>query len=58
MDLVLTDYFMELQVTFQDNWRILSTNDQFNKFTNIYPVADRTARTACKFQESMFTLGI
>ena len=49
---------MELQVTFQDNWRILSTNDQFNKFTNIYPVADRTARTACKFQEYMFTLGI
>ena len=54
MDLLLTDYFIELQVTFQDNRRIVSINDQFNEFTNIYPVAERTVCTACKFLMNIF----
>ena len=46
MELVSIDFLVELPVTARGNRHILSINDQFSKFTLIYPVPDRTARTA------------
>ena len=48
MELVSIDYLVELPVTRRGNRHILSINDHFSKFSQIYAVPDRTAITAAK----------
>ena len=48
MELVSIDYLVELSVTGRGNRHILSINDHFSKFSQIYAVPDRTAITAAK----------
>ena len=47
MELVSIDFLVELPVTTLNN-RHMCINDHFTKFIQIYPVSDRTAKTATK----------
>ena len=48
MELVSIDFLVELPVTTRNNRHIMCINDHFTKFIQIYPVSDRTAKTAAK----------
>ena len=48
MELVTIDYLVELPMAERGNQYILSINDHFTKFTQIYAVSDRTAMSAVK----------
>ena len=48
MELVSIDFLVELPVTARNNRHIMCINDHFTKFIQIYPVSDRTAKTAAK----------
>ena len=48
MELVLIDFFVDLPITHFGNRHILSINDQFSKFTQLYTVPNRTAATSAK----------
>ena len=48
MELVSIDFLVELPVTARNNRHIMCINDHFMKFIQIYPVSDRTAKTAAK----------
>ena len=47
MELVSIDFLVELPVTARNN-RYMCINDHFTKFIQIYPVPDRTVKTAAK----------
>ena len=48
MELVAVDFLVDLPITHRGNRHILSINDQFFKFTQLYAVPDRTAATSAK----------
>ena len=48
IELVSTDFLVELPITHRGSSRILSINDQFSKFTQLYAVPDLTAATSAK----------
>ena len=48
MESVSIDLLVELSVTARNNRHIMCINDHFTKFIQIYPVSDRTAKTAAK----------
>ena len=48
MESVSIDFLVELPVTTGNNRRIMCINDYFKKFIQIYPISDRTAKTAAK----------
>ena len=48
MELVSIDFLVQLPVTAPNNRHIMCMNDNFTKFIQIYPVSDRTAKTAAK----------
>ena len=47
-ELVSIDFLVELPVTARNNSHIMCIKDRFTKFIQIYPVSDRTAKTAAK----------
>ena len=48
MELVSIDFLVELPVTARNNRHIMCINEHCTKFIQIYPVSDRTAKTAAK----------
>ena len=48
MELVSIDFLVELEVTARNNRHILCINDHSYKSIPIYPVSDRTVKTAAK----------
>ena len=48
IELVSTDFLVELPITHRGSSRILSINDQFSKFTQLYAVPDRSAARSAK----------
>lgn len=46
MELVSIDYLTELPPSTRNNKHLLVLNDQFSKFLQVYPIQDKTAKTA------------
>ena len=48
MELVSIDFLVELPVTTRYNRHLMCINDHFTKLIQIYPVSNRTTKTAAK----------
>ena len=49
IEVIIIDYIIELPKTPRGYNHILLINDHFLKFIKLYPVKDRTAKTAAKY---------